>query len=109
MIMFCIISYAMPIMRGRLKGNCEKAQNVEKAGFWLMVIGMLGVTLALTVAGVWQIVLQRWPESGEALGFMATQVEIIPVYVVRLVFGLMTFTGLLVYLYSFFVKEPVTK
>ena len=109
MIMFCIISYAMPIMRGRLKGNCEKAQNVEKAGFWLMVIGMLGVTLALTVAGVWQIVLQRWPESGEALGFMATQAEIIPVYVVRLVFGLMTFTGLLVYLYSFFVKEPVTK
>jgi nitric oxide reductase subunit B len=109
MIMFCIISYAMPIMRGRLKGNCEKAQNVEKAGFWLMVIGMLGVTLALTVAGTWQIVLQRWPESGEALGFMATQAEIIPIYVVRLIFGLMTFTGLLVYLYSFFVKEPVTK
>ena len=109
MIMFCIISYAMPIMRGRLKGNCEKAQNVEKAGFWLMVIGMLGVTLALTVAGVWQIVLQRWPESGEALGFMATQAEIIPIYVVRLIFGLMTFSGLLVYLYSFFVKEPVTK
>lgn len=107
MIMFCIISYAMPILRGRLKGNCEKAQNVEKAGFWLMVIGMLGVTLALTVAGVWQIVLQRWPESADALGFMATQVEIIPVYVVRLVFGLMTFTGLLVYLYSFFVKEPI--
>lgn len=26
MIMFCIISYAMPIMRGRLKGNCEKVQ-----------------------------------------------------------------------------------
>ncbi len=109
MIMFCIISYAMPILRGRLKGNCEKAQNVEKAGFWLMVIGMLGVTLALTVAGTWQIVLQRWPESGEALGFMVTQAEIIPIYVVRLIFGLMTFSGLLVYLYSFFVKEPVTK
>jgi nitric oxide reductase subunit B len=109
MIMFCIISYAMPIMRGRLKGNCEKAQKVEKVSFWLMVLGMLGVTLALTVAGTWQIVLQRWPESGEALGFMATQAEIIPIYVVRLVFGLMTFTGLLVYLYSFFVKEPVAK
>ncbi len=108
MIMFCIISYAMPIMRGRLKGNCEKAQKVERVGFWLMVLGMLGVTLALTVAGTWQIVLQRWPESGEALSFMATQAEIIPVYVFRLGFGLMTFTGLLVYLYSFFVKEPVT-
>jgi len=108
MIMFTIISYAMPILRGRLKGNCEKSQKVEKVGFWLMVIGMLGVTLALTVAGVWQIVLQRWPETGDALGFMATQAEIIPVYVFRLGFGLMTFTGLLVYLYSFFVKEPVT-
>jgi nitric oxide reductase subunit B len=107
MIMFCIISYAMPIMRGRLKGNCEKAQKVERVGFWLMVLGMLGVTLALTVAGTWQIILQRWPDSGEALSFMATQAEIIPVYVFRLGFGLMTFTGLLVYLYSFFVKEPV--
>lgn len=108
MIMFCIISYAMPIMRGRLKGNCEKAQKVERVGFWLMVLGMLGVTLALTVAGTWQIILQRWPDSGDALSFMATQAEIIPVYVFRLGFGLMTFTGLLVYLYSFFVKEPVT-
>ena len=107
MIMFCIISYAMPIMRGRLKGNCEKAQQVERVGFWLMVLGMLGVTIALTVAGTWQILLQRWPETGEALGFMATQAEIIPVYVVRLLFGLMTFAGLLTYLYSFFVKEPV--
>ena len=108
MIMFTIISYAMPIMRGRLRGNCEKAQKVERVGFWLMVLGMLGVTLALTVAGTWQIILQRWPDSGEALSFMATQAEIIPVYVFRLGFGLMTFTGLLVYLYSFFVKEPVT-
>lgn len=110
MIMFCIISYAMPIMRGRLQGNGPRAQKVERIGFWLMVLGMLGVTLALTVAGTWQIILQRWPETGEALGFMATQAEIIPVYVVRLVFGLMTFSGLLAYLYSFFVKETaITK
>lgn len=108
MIMFCIISYAMPIMRGRLKGNSQKAQKVERVGFWLMVIGMLGVTIALTVAGTWQIILQRWPDSGEALSFMATQAEIIPVYVFRLGFGLMTFTGLVIYLYSFFVKEPAT-
>ena len=107
MIMFTIISYAMPIMRGRLKGNSLKSQKVERTGFWLMVIGMLGVTLALTVAGTWQIVLQRWPETGEALGFMSTQEEIIPVYVFRFGFGLMTFAGLVTYLYSFFVKEPV--
>jgi len=109
MIMFTIISYAMPIMRGRDKGNGPKAQKVERAGFWLMVIGMLGVTIALTVAGTWQIILQRWPESGEALGFMATQAEIIPVYKVRLLFGIMTLAGLLAYLYSFFVKDEAEK
>ncbi|MCP4969349.1 MAG: nitric-oxide reductase large subunit [Arcobacter sp.] len=107
MIMFTIISYAMPIIRGRLKGNSQKSQNIERIGFWLMVIGMLGVTLALTVAGTWQIILQRWPDSGEALSFMATQAEIIPVYVFRLGFGLITFAGLVTYLYSFFVKQPV--
>ncbi|WP_417333522.1 cbb3-type cytochrome c oxidase subunit I [Halarcobacter sp.] len=105
MIAFTIISYSMPIMRGRLKGNSLKAQKVERVSFWLMVIGMLGLTLALTVAGVWQIALQRWPESGEALNFMSTQEHLIPVYKVRVLFGIMTIIGLLTYLYSFFIKE----
>ena len=105
MIMFTIISYAMPIMRGRNKGNGPNSQKVERLSVWLMVWGMLGLTIALTVAGVWQIALQRWPESGEALSFMATQIEIIPVYMIRLGFGLMTFTGLVMYIYSFFVKD----
>lgn len=104
MIIFTIVSYAMPIMRGRPHGNGPKAQKVELASFWLMVIGMLGLTLALTVAGAMQIMLQRMPDVG-ALSFMATQAEIIPVYMVRLSFGLMTFVGLLAYFYSFFVKE----
>ena len=107
MILFTIISYCMPIMRGRTHGNGQKAQAVERASFWLMVIGMLGVTLALTAAGIGQIMMQRWPETG-ALGFMATQAELIPIYKVRFAFGLMVFIGLLTYLYSFFVKEPET-
>ncbi|QOY51233.1 cbb3-type cytochrome c oxidase subunit I [Candidatus Sulfurimonas baltica] len=104
MIMFTIISYAMPIMRGRPHGNGPKSQSMELKGFWMMVIGMLGVTVALTVAGAIQIMLQRWPDV-DALSFMATQAEIIPVYMVRLVFGVVTLAGLLAYLYSFFVKE----
>ncbi len=107
MILFTIISYAMPIMRGRTHGNGPKAQAVERASFWLMVIGMLGVTLALTAAGIGQIMMQRWPDT-EALSFMATQAELIPIYKVRFAFGLMVFTGLLTYLYSFFVKENTT-
>ncbi|VAW49763.1 Nitric-oxide reductase subunit B [hydrothermal vent metagenome] len=107
MILFTIISYCMPIMRGRPHGNGPKAQAVERASFWLMVIGMLGVTFALTAAGIGQIMMQRWPDT-EALSFMATQAELIPIYKVRFAFGLMVFIGLLTYLYSFFVKEAET-
>jgi len=104
MILFTIISYAMPIMRGRPHGNGQKAQKVELTSFWLMVVGMLGVTSALVVAGTMQVFLQRLPDI-DALSFMATQTEIVPVYMVRLVFGVMTLAGLLTYFYSFFVKE----
>ena len=104
MILFTIISYAMPIMRGRDHGNGPKAQAMELKGFWLMVIGMLGVTLALTAAGIWQVMLQRYPDSG-ALSFMATQAELVPFYMVRLAFGIMVLAGLIAYLYSFFVKD----
>ena len=103
MILFTIISYAMPIMRGRLHGNGPKAQKVELTSFWMMVIGMLGVTSALVVAGTMQVFLQR--VGVDVMSFMDTQAAIVPVYGVRLAFGVMTLLGLLTYFYSFFVKE----
>ncbi len=103
MIVMCIISYAMPILRGRPQGNSPWAQKVEKLGFWGMCIGMIGITLALTVAGVIQVVFQRLPESGEALSFMATQDKAMGMYWIRLVFGFIFATGLIAYLSSFFV------
>uniref|UniRef100_UPI002611AE95 cbb3-type cytochrome c oxidase subunit I n=1 Tax=Sulfurimonas sp. TaxID=2022749 RepID=UPI002611AE95 len=105
MIVFTMISYAMPILRGRPHGNCEKAQKVELTAFWLMVIGMIGLTVALTVAGVMQIEMQRIPDSAHAMAFMDVQSKMTAVYIVRSLFGVMTFVGLLVYFYSFFVKE----
>ena len=62
MILFTIIAYAMPIMRGRPNGNGPKAQAVELKSFWMMVIGMLGLTLALMIAGTMQVFLQRLPD-----------------------------------------------
>ena len=103
MVNMTIISYAMPIMRGRLQGNSPAAQKVEGYGFWLMCIGMLGITLVLTAAGVMQVALQRLPESGEALSFMATQDKLMTFYWIRLGFGVMFLGGLVSYLYSFFV------
>jgi nitric oxide reductase subunit B len=103
MVVMCVISYAMPIMRGRPQGNSIKAQNVERISFWLMCISMLGITLALTAAGAWQVALQRLPETGEALGFMSTQDKIVGFYWARLIFGFTFTIGLAVYFVSFFV------
>jgi len=105
MICFTLISYAMPILRGRPHGNGAKAQSVERVSFWMMVIGMIGLTLALTVAGIMQIEMQRLRDVAEALDFMSAQDAIRTVYGVRLAFGVMVLLGLLTYFYSFFVKE----
>jgi len=103
MIVFTVISYAMPILRGRPHGNCKKAQAIELKSFWMMNIGMMGLTLALSVAGLMQIFDQR--VGTELVSFMESQESIAGVYMVRLGFGLLVFTGLLTYFYSFFVKE----
>jgi nitric oxide reductase subunit B len=104
MIVFTVISYAMPILRGRPYGNCEKAQNVELKAFWMMNIGMVGLTLALSAAGLVQIFDQR--VGTDLIGFMDSQESINGIYMVRLGFGLLVFSGLITYFYSFFVKEP---
>ena len=103
MVIFTIISYAMPILRGRPHGNSKKAQSVELKSFWMMNIGMLGLTLSLTIAGIMQILDQR---VGTALvGFMESQASIAGVYAVRAAFGVLVFAGLITYFTSFFVKE----
>ncbi|MBL4567589.1 MAG: cbb3-type cytochrome c oxidase subunit I [Porticoccus sp.] len=105
MIVMTIISYAMPIMRGRPQGNSIAAQRLERFAFWAMCLSMLGITLALTVAGAWQIALQRLPESGEALSFMATHEKLTPVFWAREIFGVVFLLGLVAYLASFFVGK----
>jgi len=105
MICFTLISYAMPILRGRPHGNGPKAQRVELTSFWMMVLGMIGLTLALTAAGIMQIEMQRLRDVADALDFMSAQAAISTVYGVRLAFGVMVLLGLFTYFYSFFVKE----
>ena len=103
MIVITIMSYSIPIMRGRPNGNCMKAQKLERAAFWTMCIAMLGITLALTVAGIWQIILQRLPNDANALSFMVTQEQLHPVFWVRLGFGVLFMSGVLMFFTSFFV------
>jgi len=105
MIVMTIMSYAMPKLRGIGEANCRKAQIVEMWGFWLMTVSMVLITLFLTGAGILQVWLQRIPESGEALGFMATQDKLAVFYWLREIAGVFFLFGLIAYLASFFVTE----
>jgi len=101
LVVIAIISYAMPILRGR-EANSARAQSVEMWSFWIMTIGMGVMVLALTGAGILQVWLQRLPTEG-ALSFMATQDKLVFFYWLRIAGGVMFLLGLLTYLSSFFI------
>lgn len=101
MVVLTIISYAMPILRGRA-ANSNKAQMVEMWSFWLMTVAMVFITLFLTAAGVLQTWLQRI--STTPMSFMATQDSVAIFYWMREVSGVVFLIGLLLYIASFFIK-----
>jgi len=100
-VVLTIISYAMPILRGRA-ANSEKAQVMEMWSFWLMSISIFMITLFLTGAGILQVWLQRISET--PMGFMAVQDQISLFYWLREATGVVFLIGLIVYVCSFFVK-----
>lgn len=101
MIVMTLISYAMPKLRGLGEAADNKAQVMEMWGFWLMTISMVFITLFLSAAGVVQIWLQRIPEDGAALSFMASQDQLFIFYWLRLAAGVVFLIGLVAYLLSF--------
>jgi len=101
MVVLTIISYAMPILRGRA-ANSNKAQVVEMWSFWLMTVAMVFITLFLTAAGVLQTWLQRI--STTPMSFMATQDSVAIFYWMREAAGVVFLIGLIVYITSFFIK-----
>jgi len=103
MIIFTVVAYAMPILRGRPHGNSAQAQKVELVSFWMMNIGMMGLTLALSAAGIVQIIDSR--VGTELIGFMESAESISGIFTVRAAFGVLVLLGLFTYFYSFFVKE----
>jgi nitric oxide reductase subunit B len=101
LVVMTIISYAMPILRGRA-ANPERAQIMEMWSFWLMSIAMFFIALFLTGAGIVQVWLQR--VSPTPMGFMAVQDQISIFYWAREGAGLVFLIGLILYIWSFFVK-----
>ncbi len=101
MVVLTIISYAMPIMRGRA-ANSDRAQIVEMWSFWLMTVSMVFITLFLTGAGILQTWLQRMGSS--PLPFMEVQDQIAIFYWLREIAGVVFLIGLVLYIVSFFVN-----
>jgi nitric oxide reductase subunit B len=102
MIVITMISYAMPMIRGRTAANSNKSQVMEMWSFWLMTVSMVFITLFLTGAGILQVWLQRYSDAPQA--FMVVQEKIELFYWMREVAGVVFLAGLIVYIVSFFVK-----
>lgn len=100
MIVITMISYAMPLMRGRAAGNSPSAQVMEMWSFWLMTVSMVFITLFLTGAGILQVWLQRYSETPQA--FMDVQNQVALFYWMREVAGVVFLIGLVLYIMSFF-------
>ncbi|MDP1957144.1 MAG: cbb3-type cytochrome c oxidase subunit I, partial [Rhodocyclaceae bacterium] len=73
MVVIAIISYAMPILRGRA-ANSQRAQVLEMWSFWIMTVSMVFITLFLTAAGILQVWLQR--VSDTPMPFMMVQDQV---------------------------------
>ncbi len=101
MIVLAMISYAMPMMRGRKAANSPSSQVVEMWSFWLMTVSMVFITLFLTGAGILQTYLQRY--SDQPLDFMTVQDKISLFYWLREIAGVIFLIGLVLYVVSFFV------
>lgn len=103
MINLTIISYAMPLLRGRNAANSPRQQLLEMWSFWLMTVSMVFITLFLTGAGILQTYLQRVSDNPQP--FMVVQDQISLFYWMREVAGIFFFIGLLVYIAHFFIGQ----
>ncbi len=101
MVVLTMISYAMPMLRGRA-ANSNRAQVLEMWSFWLMTVSMVFITLFLTAAGILQVWLQR--VATQPLSFMATQDQLRIFYWLREGTGVIFLIGLVLYIASFFIK-----
>jgi len=103
MIVLAMISYSMPLMRGREACNSVRSQSLEMWSFWLMTISMVFITLFLTGAGILQVYLQRFSDA--PMDFMVVQDKIALFYWLREIAGLVFLVGLILYVASFFIGK----
>lgn len=93
MLVLAIIAYAMPTMTGRKLFDSW----LSGYAFWASNIGMVSMTLALAVAGVSQVVLER--RAG--MDFLAVQEELHPHFFGMILAASLFATGVLAYIFVF--------
>jgi nitric oxide reductase subunit B len=93
MIVFAIISYALPNMTGRKYYD----SGLGRMAFWLSNIGMIGMTVAFGVAGVAQVYMERKMK----MDFMKVQGEIEVHFIVLIIMATLFVTGICMYMYEF--------
>jgi len=94
MIVFAIISYALPNMTGRKLYVSARG----RMAYWLSNIGMIGMTIAFGVAGVAQVYLERKFK----MDFMTVQNEISVHFVVLVLCAAMFAVGIVLYIIDFY-------
>ena len=93
MIVFAIISYALPNLTGRKFYD----SGMGRMAFWFSNIGMIGMTVAFGVAGVAQVYLERKMK----LDFMFVQEELKIHFYVLIIMATLFFVGILMYIAEF--------
>jgi len=95
MINFGMFSYALPALTGRDERATQTWLGI--AGFWLMVSGMLGMTMALAAAGISQTYLERIL----GFGYLETQQKIQVHYLMWLATSVVFALGAAAYVWEF--------
>jgi len=101
MIVFAIISYALPNMTGRKFLDTS----MGRLAFWTSNIGMLGMMIAFGVAGVVQVYMERILKLESSPGakdyFMYAQSETVVHFWVLIIMATLFTVGIILYMWEF--------
>ena len=98
MIILAMISFTMPYVTGNPDAEVRQG-GVGLWAFWLMLVGITGITLSFAAAGLGQVYLERIM----GLGYLETQARIQVHFQMMLGTAVLFGTGVLLFLYDFFI------
>ncbi|MGN7611948.1 cbb3-type cytochrome c oxidase subunit I [Magnetococcales bacterium HHB-1] len=99
MAALAMAAYALPEILKHTPSFGIQHEKQETWAFWLMNLGMVGITIFLTIAGLGQILYQRLGE--DPLSFMETQEKLAIFYQLRLGSGIVFALGVLLLLWIY--------